>query len=60
MCDIKQCLLTILYPNTDASIACDEDCYYKGEKTKVCEAQDEEYKEENWLMIDVEKIKRKQ
>jgi hypothetical protein len=32
-CDDTHCLLNYLYPNTDASLACDSDCHFEDDDT---------------------------
>ena len=31
----KECALMLIYPNSDANLACDEECYFKTEEGKA-------------------------
>jgi hypothetical protein len=50
MCECKpgKCLLMVIYPNTNANIACDLDCYLTyGDQTMTSEERIELYKREH-------------
>ena len=34
MCEEKDCALSLVYPNSDADLACDEKCYFTTKEGK--------------------------